>query len=584
MYGPTETTVWSSVQRIDRGEGSVPIGPPIANTQFYIVDRALQPLPLGAIGELLIGGDGLARGYLNRSDLTAEKFIAAPFLTSGPRLYRTGDLARFLPDGRLEFFGRLDFQVKVRGYRIELEEIEHVLNQNAAVGDAVVVIWEDAVGDKRLVAYYTPVQGLKPDAGDLKKAVQEKLPEYMCPSFFVEMDEFPVTPNGKINRKAFPPPTVSTADEAEKAVAPRREAEVRLAALWQQVLNQRSIGIDDNFFDRGGHSLLAARLFAMIEKHLGVRLPLAVLFEAPTIRTLAEKIEERSWKASWSSLVPIRTAGTNTPLFLIHGAEGNVLLYRSLVESLGVAQPVYALQSRGLDGHEEPDSTIEGMAATYVQEIESVQPDGPYCLGGYCMGGVIALEVARQLRRAGKQVAFLAMFETYNIQGRAFPAPVLRQLHKIQNLYFQSRNVLASLSEGKSSYLVEKIRVEISRLRVFGDILHAKITNYFNSSTRVKYQHLEIQKVNHRAQAIYEPTPYDGHIILFKPKGLFWGLNDPTYGWDNVASGGVRLVDLPNFQHGSLNLPFVKMLAGQVEQEIGRGLDSLVQNEIHRAS
>jgi len=194
------------------------------------------------------------------------------------------------------------------------------------------------------------------------------------------------------------------------------------------------------------------------------------------------------------------------------------------------------------------------------------------------MGGVIALEVARQLSRAGKQVAFLAMFETYNIQSRTFPAPVLRVLHKIQNLYFQSRNVRASPSDGKSSYLVEKIRVEISRLRVLGDILHAKAANYFNSRTRVKYQHLEIQKVNHRAQAIYQPAPYDGPIVLFKPKGLFWGLNDPNYGWDDVANGGVRLVDLPNFQHGSLNLPFVKMLAGQVEQEIGRGLERLVKH------
>ncbi|PYR33793.1 MAG: non-ribosomal peptide synthetase [Acidobacteria bacterium] len=574
MYGPTETTIWSSVLRVERGDGSVPIGPPIANTQFYIVDDALEPAPIGVPGELLIGGEGLARGYRNRPELNAERFINNPFSNDGNRVYRTGDIARFRSDGCIEFVGRRDFQVKVRGYRIELEEIEHVLAQHDGVKDVAVVTWEDGGGDKRLVAYYIPDPEHRPEIRELKGHVQERLPEYMCPSFFVELQNFPSTPNGKVDRKAFPNPEVTRAPTGSLHVAPQSELEARLARLWRQVLRLASIGIDDNFFDLGGHSLLAARLFAMIERELGVRLPLALFFQAPTIRRLAAKLEQRTWKSNWNSLVPIQAAGSRPPLFLMHGAEGNVLLYRTLAQTLGTDQPVYALQARGLDGRGALEQTFGEMAAKYVEEIKLVQPEGPYHLGGYCLGGTIALEVAQRLKSEGRTVALLAMIDSYNIRSAPPLSKPLRALHAAQNLYFQTRNVLLSLRGGSSRFFVEKGRIEVSRFKVRCDILATRVMNRF-SRRPTNYQHLLIQSVNDRAQSMYKPEPYEGRIVLFKPKGHFSRLSDRHFGWSAIAQHGVHIVEMPNYPRGSLNHPFVKVLANALAKE----MNTAIQNQ-----
>jgi amino acid adenylation domain-containing protein len=572
MYGPTETTIWSSVLRIERGGGPVLIGPPLANTQFYIVDAALEPVPIGAVGELLIGGEGLSRGYRNLPELTAQRFIQAAFADGGKRLYRTGDLARFRANGRIDFMGRLDFQVKVRGFRIELEEIEQVLARHGSIKDVAVVPWNGPDGDKRLVAYFIESAENQVDVADLRRCVREKLPEYMCPSFFVKMQSFPSTPNGKVDRKAFPGPESSAFESTSAPVAPQRELEVRLAAIWQRVLRLSSLGIDDNFFDLGGHSLLAAHLFAEIEKKLDVKLPLALLFQAPTVRQLADQIEKRAWKSSWNSMVPIRTRGRKPPLFLMHGAEGNVLLYRSLAQSLGGDQPVYALQSRGLDGIEQMEPSIERMAAKYVDEIESVQSDGPYYLGGYCLGGAIALEVAQRLRRSGKSVALLAMLESYNVRSRP-PVPFpLGVFHKVQNLNFQMRNVLLSLFLGDARFFVEKFRIEVIRFKGRCEILSGKIANRFNPDAPRTYQRLLVREVNDQAHASYQPAPYDGSIVLVKAKGHFRGMNDSYWGWDAVSSQGVRVIEMPNYPKGSLNHPFVEVLAKRLGEEIDKTL------------
>jgi amino acid adenylation domain-containing protein len=557
MYGPTETTIWSAVQRIEPEREPVLIGPPIANTQFYIVDRELEPVPIGVAGELLIGGDGLSRGYLNRPDLTAQRFLENPFLNSGGRVYRTGDLARFRSDGRVEFLGRMDSQVKVRGYRIELGEIESVLARHEAIEDAVVVTRDVGEGDIRLAAYYVPVADRPPlNARDLRKALEEKLPDYMIPSCFVELKAFPLTPNGKIDRRALPAPDTAVA-EGRNLAAPQGELELQLAAIWQRALRKQPIGIDDNFFELGGHSLLAAQMFGRIEEQLGVKLPLALLFQATTIRQLAGHIAQRAWKSSWKSLVPIHTHGDGPPLFLIHGAEGNVLLYRTLAARLGTSHPLYGLQSRGLDGLEPMETTIEGMAAKYLEEIRSAQPKGPYYLSGYCMGGTIALEIAQQLKKQGEPVALLAMFETYNLRDGPPVSFRLHVVHKAQNFYFHLRNLLLSLSGGPSGFFREKLKVELRRWRMNADSLRSRV-----------------RVVNDQAQAAYRPAPYDGRIILFKTKTHFHEFNDRHFGWQSVAGQGVRVVEMPNYPRASMNDPFVEVLAERLRTEIDNAAHS----------
>jgi acyl-CoA synthetase (AMP-forming)/AMP-acid ligase II/acyl carrier protein len=293
MYGPTETTIWSAVNKLDDKEGPVLIGFPIANTQIYILDQHLQPVPVGVPGELHIGGDGLARGYLNRPELTAERFIPNPFNDMmGSRLYKTGDLAKYLPDGNIEVLGRLDFQVKVRGFRIELGDIESALEQHPAVKDAIVLASEDDPGGKRLVGYIVSKEIMEFSIIELRNYLKEKLPEYMVPSAFVSLKELPLTPNGKVDRKALPVPDKERPELGEAFVAPRTPMEERLAEIWSQVLDLDQVGINDNFFDLGGHSLLATQVISRVINTFRVKVSLRSLFQAPTVADMAVVIAQ----------------------------------------------------------------------------------------------------------------------------------------------------------------------------------------------------------------------------------------------------------------------------------------------------
>lgn len=576
MYGPTETTIWSSVRKVEPGQDQVLIGSPIDNTQFYIVDKELNLVPVGVAGELLIGGDGLARGYLNRSELTGERFIGNPFTSgSSSRLYRTGDLVRLRNSGEIEFLGRLDFQVKIRGFRIELGEIENILGEHPDVKEAVVVTRDDETGHKRLVAYVIPFDVPKLKVSDLRVFLKDKLPEYMIPSLFVTLNKFPLTPNAKIDRKALPEPEISSSVTETEHVALRNELELQLRAIWQKALGARSVGVDNNFFDLGGHSLLGAQLFAQIEKKLGKNLPLATLFQAPTIAEIAEILRQEDWQPTWSSLVPIRTEGTKPPLFLVHGAEGNVLLYKDLAHYLGEDQPVYGLQSQGLNGNKPIETSFESMAANYMREIRSVQPEGPYYLSGYCLGGTLALEIAQQLKQQGEEVALLAMFETYNFQEIPNPLPFYhRWYHKIQNIKYHLENILLSKSKGRLIFLKGKASVEWSRFKVKLNIAFSRIAKKLHLKSSLEYHHLLIDKVNDQAQADYRPRAYDGKITLFKPRKHFAGLDDFYFGWGNLALKGVDIVNMPVSPRASLNEPFVQILAGNLGEEIERLLSN----------
>ena len=416
-YGPTENTTFTCCHTVEDEQAltpRVPIGRPIANTQVYVLDSHQQPVPVGVTGELYAGGDGVACGYLHQPQLTAERFVPDPF--SGKpdaRLYRTGDLVRWRSDGNLEFLGRIDSQVKIRGFRIELGEVETVLRAQPEVREAVVIAREDSPGDKRLVAYLAANTGDKPDVLTMRTRLAEKLPDYMIPSRFVAVPALPLNPNGKVDRKALLAMETSSSGDAPSAASqPINLLELELIRIWRRLFQRENIDRRDNFFALGGHSLLAVRLAAEMDKRFKCKIPIATLFQSPTIELLARRLTDENWAPAWTSLVPLQSQGSKPPLFLVHGWGGDVFVFLDLARLLPPDQPIYGIQAVGLDGKSPRHISIEEMAAHYVKEIVSFQPDGPIYLAGFSMGGVIAYEMARQLHRLGRRVAMLALLDS----------------------------------------------------------------------------------------------------------------------------------------------------------------------------
>jgi aspartate racemase len=510
-YGPTEGTVGVLTYRVGEEQTTcnyptTPLGRPIANTQIYLLDACLQPVPVGVPGELYIGGANVARGYLKRPELTAENFIPDPFGNEpGARLYKTGDMARYLPDGNIEFLGRIDHQVKIRGFRIELEGIEAELEQYPAVREGVVLAREDVSGQKHLVAYVVLNQKQTLTITDLRSFLQAKLPDHMLPSALVLLKALPLTPHGKVDRRALPAPDRVRPELEGTFVAPRTPVEERLAGIWAKVLGLEQVGIHDNFFELGGHSLLIVRLFAQIEKTFGKRLPLATLFQAPTVEQLASVIHQAGWSLPWCSLVAIQPSGSKLPFFCVPGILGNVFTdLGDLARHLGLDQPFYGLQ----DGIQNP-SQIEALAAQYVDEIRTVQAEGPYLLGGVCSGGVVAFEMAQQLQAQAQRVALLALVEPSSP-----PVPGLR------------------------SY----IKLAASILRRFVRRLghHSRNVSQRDSVELRAYLRLKAKLVaNSWALRRYAPQPYPGRIDLFMAhESLAHSPRDPRLGWRKLAAGG----------------------------------------------
>ena len=429
-YGPTENTTFSCCYTVgDESElsPSVPIGAAVPGTSLHILDEAMRPVAHGDRGELYVGGDGVACGYVNQAELTAERFFPDPF-SSAPkaRLYRTGDSVRLRDDGNLEFLGRMDFQVKVRGYRVEPGEIETVLREQSEIRDAVVIVQETEQSDKRLIACLVATGNERPSAQELAARLAEKLPNYMQPHGYVWMRELPLTPNGKVDRAALA--TVpAEQDEARETAAPLATLlELELIRIWQEVFHRENIHREDNFFALGGDSLLAARMVLEIEKRYECALPIAALFQAQTIEALARRLEENHMAPPWCSLVPLQTKGSRPPLFLVHGIGGDVYGFLDLAGHLEPDQPVYGLQAVGLDGKAPRHASVQAMAAHYVEEIVSFQKEGPYfvggfSLGGFSLGGLIAYEVAQQLHQQGRKVAVLALLDSEPIGRMPWP-------------------------------------------------------------------------------------------------------------------------------------------------------------------
>jgi amino acid adenylation domain-containing protein len=406
-YGPTEATVCATLYEHDGAHaGEPPIGRPISNTRVYLLDGRLNLVPLGAPGELYIGGAGLARGYLNRPELTAERFIPDPFSTEpGARLYKSGDVARYLSDGNLRFLGRRDEQLKIRGFRVEPGEIEAALEEHAAVSEAAVLAREERPGDKRLVAYVVAKPRTTPAAEELRAFSRRRLPEYMVPAAFVLLDELPLTLNGKLDRAALPAPPGPHAAGVGKRVAPRDLLESQLAGIWEELLHVEP-DVRDNFFESGGHSLLLMRLLARVEQVTGRRLDVAALFRAPTIEALALLLRREAAAVERSPLVAIQPHGPLRPVFFVHPAGGSVFSYFALARRLGSRRPFYGLEAAG------PAGRIESMAAGYVEAVRAAEPFGPYILGGWSTGGVVAFEMARQLQARGGKVSLAVLLDS----------------------------------------------------------------------------------------------------------------------------------------------------------------------------
>ena len=540
-YGPTETSVIvTSYEPKDSEElpAVLPIGRPIANTKIYILSKSLQMLPVGVAGDLYVSGPGLARGYLNRPETTAEKFVADPFSQEpGARMYKTGDLARYLANGDIEFAGRTDDQVKIRGYRVELEEIEAVLGAHPGAHEVVVMARENASGEKSLVAYLVPSREQVPTASELRSYLTKKLPHYMVPAAVVLLEAMPKTPNGKVDKRALPAPKAADFAATQEYVAPSSELETQLTKIWETVLDKKPVGIRDNFFELGGHSLLAARLMHRIEQQLGKRLPLAALLQAPTIEQLTRLMGEGA--SSWSSLVPLQPQGSRPPFFCVHGVGGNVVGFRDLVRHLGSDQPFYALQPQGLDGKQECLTSIPLMAERYIQEIRRVQPEGPYRIGGYSFGGLVAYEMAQILEAQGEGVALLALFDAYPGKEESRG----EKLKQVLTLPLKER-IKFILKKGSFVVMTLRKRIELQ-------FLPRALRN--------------VRQACSRAAGDYEVQPYPGRVTLFRVREKSAdSLNDPYAIWWRMAEGGVELREINGDHLSLLKEPQVRFLAEEL--------------------
>ncbi|MBR8837279.1 MAG: amino acid adenylation domain-containing protein [Stigonema ocellatum SAG 48.90 = DSM 106950] len=563
LYGPTETTIWSTVFQVKAAELSyplVPIGRPIANTQIYILDEHLQPVPTGVLGELYIGGVGVARGYLNRPELTAERFIVNPF-SPGSRCYKTGDLARYLHDGNIEYVSRIDNQVKIRGFRIELGEIENILSAHPQVEEAVVITRSDRPEEIQIVAYLTAQQE-QPTLHTLRDFLRQKLPDYMVPTAFVILDTLPLTPSGKVDRRALPKPTVSSFSQHNEFVAPRNDTEQELAKIWSEILKIQPVGVKDNFFEIGGNSLSAMHLIASIGQQFGKELPLSAILTNPTIEEFANLLDTSEETFDNSPLIPIQPKGNKQPFFCVHPAGGHVMCYFKLAHSLSADQPFYGLQAQGFHGEEEPLTRVEDMASLYIQALQKFQPQGPYSIGGWSFGGVVAYEMAQQLHKQGHEVSLLAILDSYVPilldKNKKIDAPYLvGALSRYFGGMFGQDN-LVTPDEIKHLDVNEQINYILDKA------VEVKILPPSNQSQQNR-RILDVLVGTLKATYSYVKQPYPGKVTVFRAREKHIMAPDPTLVWVELFSvmdaEDIKIVDVPGSHYTFILEPHLPVLA-----------------------
>lgn len=523
-----------------------PIGRPVANAKIYLLDQNMEPVPVGMPGEIHIANEGMARGYFKRPELDSQRFLPNPFCSSSEtRLYKTGDLGRLLPDGNIEYLGRMDRMIKIRSFRVELGEVEAAVNAHPDVRESIVVARQNHADSEkaltravRLVAYVVLKKTQSISARALKSYLRAHLPDYALPGSIVFLECLPLLPAGKIDIAALPDPDQAALQPDENYVRPRDPLEFQLTCMWERILRVSPIGIYDNFFDIGGDSLNAVDLFLQIEKDLQKDLPISVLMQAPTIAELALLIRQDPDSYSWSSLVPIQPFGTKVPLFCIH-ANGGVIVYKYFAKYFGPNQPIFGLQARGLLGSKDaPHTDVRHMASDYIREMRRVQPRGPYQLCAFSMGGVIAFEMACQLRAAGEEVSFLGLFDSYKPgYPRRMPGRSVVEVKLAHHRNILSRAELPQ----KLDYLKQRLhhRLAVIQSSLFGWLFIA-LRLPMPHSIRYVY----VKQINEAAVEKYIPGKYPGALTIFRadmqPEGF---IPDPYLGWEGHAER-IELVEV----------------------------------------
>ena len=551
-YGPTETTVWSAAHLVGPEEDTVPIGRPLNSTQFFVLDERRQPVPACAPGELYIGGEGLALGYLNLPELTAARFICSPLDGCGLRLYRTGDRVRQRGDGAYEFLGRWDRQVKLRGYRIELDEISSVLARHPEVQQAATTVCEPNGSNRYLVAHVVPTQASSRNVEELKTFLRAKLPAYMVPSRFSFLRALPRLPNGKVDHRVLSSPEFLELQPDENFSPPADAIEQGLAHIFEELLGSHPIGTKQSFFDLGGNSLLIARLLGRMEQMFGRTLSLAKVMQAPTIEQLAPMLRNHLGSPSLPGVIPIQTEGPGPPLLCL-GAGHEFLTLSRLV---GGGRPFVGLNLALLDPARLPiPYKLEDLAAQAATTIHALQPKGPYYVGGWCRFGALAYETARHMIAHGQEVALLTLIDSPNpAYYRALPTAVKMQLG-VERLRYHFSNLRWLRAAEMPRYILDRLRT-----------LRYKVgKHYLKSSTNGGMADLE--HILHVASASYEPPPYPGRVALFqameRPPGRHWDLR---LGWREFVTGHLASYDVPGGHEGMFQEPHVQLLACRMRE------------------
>nr|QEO74297.1 condensation domain-containing protein [uncultured bacterium] len=565
-YGPTETSVFCSWEQVEVGAQRPSIGRAVPNARVYLLDRALQPVPPGAAGEIVVGGVGVGRGYHDRPELTAERFVPDPFAADGTLMYRTGDRAWLSDDGRLHFIGRADAQLKIRGFRVEPAEVETQLRNDAAVRECAVVAQAGPGGDKQLAAYVVATAAQEDErsfVAELKARMTQRVPDYMVPVAWKILPSLPMTPNGKLDRNALPPADWHATDDARRL--PASVMELELAEIWQRVLALPAVGPDDGFFELGGHSLLAMRLLAEVGRRFGVPLPVSALFEGPTVRQMSERIRRGGTPGRSSPLVPLRTEGTQAPLFLVHPVGGHVVCYAPLLRHLARGRPVYALRAEGIEDDLPPRRSIAEMAARYLPLISQAAP-GPYAIAGWSFGGLVALEMARLLESSGAPAEWVGLLDSFLPPAEA-PAPDeldllvavgddLVRTHRGAPIALRSLLMAVEPSARLSVLLSEGIKAG-------GLPPSMGVTEL----TRL----VNVYRCNLEARRLWRPAPVACPALLVVSEDTAQRRGaDVGEAWRPYAPR-LTIKTHPGDHFTIMQSPHVKTLAGWIEEQLGRG-------------
>ncbi|MDH3942579.1 MAG: AMP-binding protein [Anaerolineae bacterium] len=548
----------------------VPVGRPIKGKTIFLWDENSEQVAEGQTGEIVVAGDDIRPSYWRGPEGSRNGFLPDPD-RSGNFLYRTGDLGKFLPDGRLVHMGRMDSMVKVRGFRVETSEIERVLLKEEFINEAAVEGRRDANGNMRLAAYLVLADGSTLDVASLRRKLAAHLPDYMIPVHYRTLEGMPLTANNKLDRSALPDPPPGRPALGSQLIAPQGKIESKLAAIWEQVLGIKPVGVVDNFFDLGGDSLLAAQLFVEIEKEFGRKLPLSILYQASNVREQASILQQEPGDHRWMPLVALNITGTKQPLFCFPGKGGNPIRFRHLAQRLGDDQPIYMLQSRGLSGEQIPHEELEAIGREFLSAVQEVQPQGPYNLIGSSFGGKVAYEVAQQLLAAGQKVDLLALIDTF---GPGYPQRLPQSTRAKKWLFDRMQYVAKHVGNlrvadwsGKIAYIAHYIK-EAGRLLV--SLPRALLMD--RRRKEIPRVLVAVEKANLIASRAYQPSAYPGKVVLFRARQQPWGIHpDPTLGWGSVKIDELEIHEVPG-HHGSILFePRVGKLAELLEHMLVSG-------------